>query len=151
ASVILQLLSLRLGEVESFPFLDRPDSRQINDGFTLLDELGAVDEQRRLSADGRIVARLPVDPRIGRMLLDASRRGALREVLIIAAALSVQDPRERPADKQQAADEMHRRFSQPDSDFLAYVALWDYFESQRQALSQNQLRKQCQREFLNYL
>jgi ATP-dependent helicase HrpA len=149
ASVILQLLSLRLGDVDDFPFLDKPDARQVADGFTLLDELGAVDEKRQLTQEGRVLAKLPVDPRIGRMLLEANRRGALCEVLIIASALSVQEPRERPVDKQQAADELHKRFVNPDSDFLAYVALWNYIEQQRQALSQNQWRKQCEREFLN--
>ncbi len=151
ASVILQLLALRLGDIDSFPFLDKPDPRQIGDGFTLLDELGAVDDQRQLTADGRLLARLPVDPRIGRMLLEATKRGALREVLTIASALSVQDPRERPADRQQAADEQHKRFAHPESDFLAFVSLWDYVEQQRQALSQNQWRKQCEREFLNFM
>src|SRR5690606_41530467 len=93
----------------------------------------------------------PVDPRMARMLVEAERRGALREMLIIASALGVQDPRERPAEKQQAGDEMHRRFQHQDSDFLAYVQLWNYFEEQRQALSQNQLRKLCEREFLSYM
>jgi ATP-dependent helicase HrpA len=151
ASVILQLLNLRLGDIDEFPFVDAPDARQIGDGFTLLEELGAVDGRRGLSAVGKLMARLPVDPRLARMLIEADRRGCLREVLIIASALSAQDPRERPADKQQAADELHRRFHHPDSDFLAYVKLWDYFEQQRQALSQNQLRKTCAREFLSFL
>lgn len=150
ASVVLQLLALGLGEVDDFPFIDPPDSRQIGDGFSLLEELGAVAE-RRLTQDGRLLARLPVDPRLGRMLIEAARRGCLSEMLIIASALSVQDPRERPADKQQAADEAHRRFAHPESDFLAFVTLWNYFEEQRQALSQNQLRKRCEREFLSYL
>jgi ATP-dependent helicase HrpA len=151
AAVVLQLLSLRLGDVERFPFLDMPDRRQINDGFALLEELGAVDAQRQLTPVGRELARLPADPRLGRMLLEARKLGSLREVLIIAAALSVQDPRERPADRQQAADEQHRRFVQPDSDFLAYVALWDYSEQLRQALSGNQWRKRCEKEFLSPL
>jgi ATP-dependent helicase HrpA len=113
ASVIVQLLALRLGDVEAFPFVDPPDKRQISDGFTLLEELGAVSERRVLTASGKWLARLPVDPRIGRMLVEANRRGSLREVTIIAAALSIQDPRERPAEKQQAADECHRRFADP--------------------------------------
>ena len=151
ASVILQLLHLRLGDIDNFPFVDPPDSRQINDGFTLLEELGAVDAQRRLTPNGKLLARLPVDPRFGRMLVEADRRGCLREMLVVASALSVQDPRERPADKQQAADEKHKRFVNPESDFLAFVALWNHFEQQRQELSQNQLRKTCEREFLSYL
>jgi ATP-dependent helicase HrpA len=151
ASVILQLLSLRLGEVDNFPFIDAPDKRQIGDGFSLLEELDAVNARRELTPTGRTLARLPVDPRMARMVLAAAQRGCLREVLIIASALGVQDPRERPADKQQQADEQHRRFQYPESDFLGFVALWDYFESQRQALSQNALRKQCEREFLSYL
>jgi len=151
ASVILQLLNLRLGDIDAFPFVDAPDSRQVNDGFTLLEELGAVDAQRQLTANGKLLARLPVDPRMGRMLIEASRRGCLREMLVIAGALSVQDPRERPADKQQASDEKHKRFQDPESDFLSYVNLWNYFEEQRQALSQSQLRKTCEREFLSYL
>ncbi len=151
ASVIVQLLALRLGDVEQFPFVDPPDSRQISDGFTLLEELGAVRDRRTLTTSGKSLARLPVDPRIGRMLVEANQRGSLREVAIIAAALSVQDPRERPADKQQAADEAHRRFHDPDSDFSAYVKLWDYLEEQRQALTQNQLRKLCEKEFLSFM
>ncbi|MDB6060446.1 MAG: ATP-dependent helicase HrpA [Verrucomicrobiaceae bacterium] len=151
ASVILQLLTLRLGEIENFPFVEAPDSRQISDGFLLLEELGAVHARKTLTTTGKLLGRLPVDPRVARMLVEAQQRGSLREVLIIASALSVQDPRERPADKQQTADEMHRRFQHLDSDFLAYVNLWNYFEEQRQALSQNHLRKLCEREFLSYL
>lgn len=151
ASVILQLLMLRLGEIENFPFVEAPDSRQISDGFVLLEELDAVHARKTLTPIGRLLGRLPVDPRIARMLVAAQRLGSLREVLIIASALSVQDPRERPADKQQAADEMHRRFQHVDSDFLAYVNLWNYFEQQRQELTQNQLRKLCEREFLAYM
>lgn len=151
ASVILQLLALRFGSIDEFPFVDAPDSRQIGDGFLLLEELGAVKERKTLTALGSQLARLPVDPRIARMLLAANQLHSLRELSVIAAALSIQDPRERPADKQQAADEMHRRFQQPESDFLAYIKLWDYLEEQRQALSQNQFRKLCEREFLSYL
>jgi len=151
ASVILRLLELRLGGIDEFPFVDAPDARQISDGFLLLEELGAVQQRRTLTATGKLLARLPVDPRIARILVEARQRGCLHEALIIASALSVQDPRERPAEKQQAADELHRRFQHPDSDFLAYVNLWNYFEEQRQALSQNQLRKLCERELLSYL
>ncbi len=151
ASVILQLLALRFGAVDEFPFVDAPDARQIGDGFLLLEELGAVKERKSLTAFGSQLARLPVDPRIARMLLAANQLRSLREILIIAAALSIQDPRERPADKQQAADEMHRRFHDTESDFIAYIKLWNYLEEQRQALSQNQFRKLCEREFLSYL
>ncbi|MET0377491.1 MAG: ATP-dependent RNA helicase HrpA, partial [Spongiibacteraceae bacterium] len=151
ASVILQLLALRLGDIESFPFIDPPDSRQISDGFALLEELGAVDARRVLTSTGRTLARLPVDPRMARMVMAAAGRGCLREVLVIASALGVQDPRERPVDKQPQSDEVHRRFHNPESDFLSLVALWDYFEAQRQTLSQNQLRKMCEREFLAYM
>jgi ATP-dependent helicase HrpA len=149
ASVILQMLHLQLGDIASFPFIDPPDKRQINDGFKQLEELGAVDAQRKLTDIGKKLATMPVDPRVARMVLAGARENCLHEALIIASALSVQDPRERPADKQQAADEKHRRFNDENSDFLALVNLWNYFEEQRQQLSKTQLRKQCQREFLS--
>ena len=151
AAVILQMLNLRLGDIEKFPFIDAPDSKMIRDGYKLLEELGAVDARGKLTSDGRKLARLPVDPRIGRMVLAGSENNSLQELLVIASALSVQDPRERPADKQQAADEKHRRFWDEQSDFVAYVNLWNYYELQRQQLSQNQLRKLGQREFLSFL
>ncbi len=151
ASVILQMLSMKLGEIKDFPFIDPPDARMINDGFTLLEELSAVNPQKQLTALGRQLSKLPVDPRIGRMILAAAKEDCLKEMLIIASALSIQDPRERPADKQQAADEKHRRWWNEQSDFCTLVDLWDYYEGQRQALSQNQLRKLCKREFLSYL
>ncbi len=151
AAVILQMLQMRMGDIHKFPFIDPPDRRLINDGFKLLQELHAVDNKQRLSATGKQLAQLSVDPRLARMLLAAGEQGCVREVLIIISALSVQDPRERPADKQQAADQLHRRFWHEQSDFLAFVKLWDYFEQQRQELSQNQLRKQCKKEFLSYL
>lgn len=151
AAVILQMLQLRMGDIRKFPFIDPPDNRLINDGFKLLEELHAVTPQQRLTGTGRQLAQLAVDPRLARMLLAAAELGSLREVMIVASALSAQDPRERPADKQQAADQMHRRFWEDHSDFLALVKLWDYFDQQRQELSQNQLRRQCQKEFLNYV
>lgn len=151
ASVILKMLSMRLGDIGNFPYLDPPDPRQINDGFKLLEELAATDKQRQLTALGKTLAKMPVDPRLARMIVEGHQRGALREVLIIASALSVQDPRERPADKQQASDEKHRRFQHKQSDFLSFVSLWDYYEEQRQALSQNHLRKLCQREFIAFM
>ncbi len=151
ASVILQMMSLGLGDIEQFPFIDPPDQRFINDGFRLLHELGAVDRHNRITPDGKQLARLPLDPRLGRMLLSAARENALHEVLIIASALTIQDPRERPMEAQQAADEKHLRFADEKSDFSAYLNLWDYFHQQSRHLSQNKLRKLCRSEFLNYL
>nr|WP_235017407.1 ATP-dependent RNA helicase HrpA [Nitrincola tapanii] len=151
ASVILSMLQLKLGDIARFPFVDAPDSRFINDGFKLLEELGAVDAQRQLTGIGRQLARLPVDPRIARMLVEANRLGSLSEVLVIASALSVQDPRERPHDKRQAADEKHRAYADEDSDFLTLLNLWKLYESQRLEMSQNQLRKWCQQHFISWV
>jgi len=152
ASVILQMAALRLGEVAEFPFLDPPDRRQIADGIRLLDELGALDDRHRLTPVGRKLARLPVDPRLGRMVLEADRNGCLREVTVIAAALSIQDPRERPADRREAADARHARFAdESGSDFLAYLHLWRHLQEQQRARSSSQFRKLCREEFLNYL
>jgi ATP-dependent helicase HrpA len=151
AAVILQMLQLRMGDIHRFPFIDPPDRRLINDGFKLLEELQAVNGKGRLTPTGKQLTRLPLDPRLSRMLMAASELGCVRELLIITSALSVQDPRERPADKQQAADQSHRRFWHEQSDFLGFVNLWDYFEQLRQDLSQNQMRKQCKKEFLNYV
>ena len=150
ASVVLQMQALGLGEVMRFPFLEPPDERQVNDGIRLLEELGAI-HGRKLTDVGRRLARLPVDPRIGRMLLAAAELGALAEMLVIASLLSIQDPRERPAEKQQAADQSHRRFACETSDFIAMLNLWRYGEEQRQALSASAWRRLCQREFLSYL
>jgi ATP-dependent helicase HrpA len=151
AAVILQMQNLALGDIEVFPFLDRPDSRFVNDGFRLLDELGAVDKDKALTPVGRQLARFPLDPRIARMIIAAASLGALAEVLIIAAALSVQDPRERPQDKQQAADERHALFKHPESDFLFYVNLWNALESQRGDMSESQRRQFARQHFLSYL
>ncbi|MFI5592614.1 ATP-dependent RNA helicase HrpA [Amycolatopsis sp. NPDC051758] len=155
ASVILQMTSLGLGDIAAFPFVEPPDRRQISDGVGLLQELGAFDSvntaDRRLTDTGRKLAQLPVDPRMGRMVLEAARNGCVREVMIIAAALSIQDPRERPAEKQQAADQQHARFADPTSDFLAYLNLWEYVSEQQKALSGNQFRRMCRAEYLNYL
>jgi len=151
ASVILKMLILGLGDIENFPFIDPPDRRFINDGFRLLHELGAVDKHDRITEDGRRLARLPLDPRIGRMLLAAECEQSLHEVLIIASALTIQDPRERPLEAQQAADEKHRRFADEKSDFIAYLNLWDYYHEQVHHLSNSKLRKLCRNEFLNYL
>lgn len=151
ASVILQLLHLRLGALQDFPFLDVPDERFVKDGFTLLQELEAVNDKGELLPRGAQMARLPVDPRIGRILLEASQRGALKEVLIIAAVLSGQDPHERPTDKQQAASEKHRLWRNEESDFLTYVNLWQLVEEQRQELSSAQYRKWCSKHFLSFM
>lgn len=150
AAVILQMLQLRLGDIENFPFVDPPDKRYVNDGYALLAELAAVDNNV-MTPLGKQLGQFPVDPRIGRLLLAAAELGCLKEMLIIASALSIQDPRDRPSDKQQAADQQHRRFKQDDSDFSAFIALWDYAEEQRQALSSSQWRKLCQREFLSWV
>ena len=151
AAVVLQMLTLGLGEVENFPFINPPDSRMVRDGYKLLEELGAVTPAGKLTDIGKRMARLPVDPRLARMVLAASEQGALQEILVITSALTVQDPRERPADKQQQSDQMHARFRHPRSDFMAWLNLWRYYEEQRQALSQNQLRKLCKREFLSFM
>ncbi len=150
ASVILQMAAIGLGDVPKFPFIDPPDARNIADGLTLLAELNAF-KDGRITGLGRKLARLPVDPRIGRMILEADRNGCVREVLIIAAALSIQDPRERPADAQQAADDKHRRFADPDSDFTAYLNLWDYLAERQRELSSSAFRRLCRAEYLNYL
>ena len=151
ASVILQMATLGLGDIRAFPFLEAPDRRQINDGYKLLEELGAVDAKRRLTRLGRTMARLPLDPRLARMLVTAAELGSLSEVLVIIAGLSVQDPRERPQDKQQAADQAHAPFQDKESDFTTLLNLWNWFEEQRQALSQNQLKKLCQKTFLSWM
>ncbi len=151
ASVILQMTALRLGEVAAFPFLDPPDRRNIKDGLDLLHELGALDDTRVLTQTGRSLAQLPIDPRLGRMVLEAHEQGCLREVLIIASAMSIQDPRERPSDKQQQANEYHARFTDPTSDFLSYLNLWNHLSEQQKALSGNAFRRMCRTEFLNWL
>lgn len=151
AAVILQMLHLRLGRLQDFPFIDAPDERFIKDGFTLLQELEAVTPKGKMTEIGQRMARLPVDPRIGRMMLEAHRQQALREVLIIAAALTIQDPRERPPERQQASDEKHRQWAHEESDFLTLVNLWFGYEEQRLALSQAQLRKWCSKNFLSFM
>ena len=151
ASVILQMLQLRLGDIRQFPFIDAPDNRLINDGFNLLQQLKAVDPQAKITGLGKQLGSLPVDPRMGAIILAAAQHNSLTEALVIVSALAVQDPRERPADKQQASDEKHRRFWHEQSDYLAYLSLWQHYEQMRQELSQNQLRKQCQKEFLSFL
>ncbi|PXY21936.1 ATP-dependent RNA helicase HrpA [Prauserella flavalba] len=152
ASVILQMTSLGLGDIAAFPFVEPPDRRQVTAGVQLLQELGALDTAAgRLTPVGRQLAQLPVDPRMGRMIVEAAKNGCVREVMIIAAGLSIQDPRERPAEQQQAATQQHARFADPNSDFLSYLKLWDYLREQQKTLSNNQFRKRCRAEFLNYL
>ncbi len=156
AAVILQMAALGLGDVAAFPFLDPPDRRQIADGIALLHELGALDPaaadpRRRLTPVGRTMAALPIDPRLARMIIEADRAGCLAEVLVIAAALSIQDPRERPAEARQAADERHARFADPGSDFLAYLNLWSYLQERQRELSSTRFRKLCAAEYLHYL
>ncbi|MFO0868746.1 MAG: ATP-dependent RNA helicase HrpA [Pirellulales bacterium] len=149
AAVILQAEALQLGALEEFPFLDPPSLPLIRDGYQTLFELGAVDEQHELTPLGRQLSRLPVDPRIGRMLLAAQDEGCLHDMLIIAAALEVRDPRERPAEQQQEADAAHARFAHPDSDFLTYVQLWSFYQRLKQELSRNRLRRACHQNFLS--
>ncbi|OOV95171.1 ATP-dependent RNA helicase HrpA [Pseudomonas sp. MF6396] len=151
AAVILQMLHLRLGEIDAFPFIEPPDGKAISDGFNLLQELSAVNRENQLTPLGRQLARLPVDPRLGRMLLEGAKQGSLQELLIVASALSVQDPRERPPERQQAADQAHAQWKDSDSDFAALVNLWRGFEEQRQALTASPLRNWCRKNFLNYL
>ncbi|MBD2895272.1 hypothetical protein amrb99_42060 [Actinomadura sp. RB99] len=156
ASVILQMTALGLGDIAAFPFVEPPDRRNVKAGVDLLHELGAIDPaekdpRKRLTPLGRRLAQLPVDPRLARMVLEADRNGCVREVLVIAAALSIQDPRERPAEHQQAADEMHRRFADPTSDFLAYLNLWNYLRERQKELSGSAFRRMCKNEFLHFL
>lgn len=156
ASVILQMMALRLGSIEQFPFIDAPDKRNIQDGIRLLNELGAIQlthqqPSYQLTELGKQLALLPLDPRLARMILEAQKQGAVREMMIITAALSIQDPRERPFEKQQAADEKHRRFVDKTSDFMSILNLWYYITEQQHALSVNQFRKLCRQEYLNYL
>ena len=150
ASVILQMKALRLGRIEDFPFLDPPDYRQIRDGYQTLHELGAIDEHNELTDTGRLLSRLPVDPRISRIVLAAQDFACLPEIMIIAAALSVQDPRERPMDKQAAADAAHDEFRDPSSDFLSFLKLWNWFHQEKKHLSENKLRKLCASRFLSF-
>ncbi|CAL9486734.1 hypothetical protein SUDANB6_03156 [Streptomyces sp. enrichment culture] len=156
ASVILQMTAAGLGDIEKFPFIDPPDHRNIRDGVQLLQELGALDPaqkdpRKRLTETGRKLAQLPVDPRLARMVLEADRNGCAREVMVIAAALSIQDPRERPADKQAQADQLHARFKDETSDFLAYLNLWRYIREQQKERGSSSFRRMCKQEYLNFL
>lgn len=156
ASVILQMTAAGLGDIEKFPFIDPPDHRNIRDGVQLLQELGALDPaqkdpRKRLTQTGRKLAQLPVDPRLARMVLEADRNGCAREVMVIAAALSIQDPRERPSDKQTQADQQHARFRDETSDFLAFLNLWRYVREQQKERGSSSFRRMCKQEFLNFL
>ncbi len=171
ASVILQMTALGLGDVARFPFVEPPDTRSVAAGMQLLDEIGAIttepDRRRsrgrgrrrdetprgghRLTKLGRQLVRLPIDPRLGRMMVEASRHDCLREVVTVVAALSMQDPRERPSDQQELADQKHRRFADPASDFAGLLNLWRYVKDQQKALSSSAFRRMCRSEFLNYL
>jgi ATP-dependent helicase HrpA len=151
ASVILQMKALRLGEVQDFPFLEPPDYRAVRDGFATLHELGAIDADNRLTPLGAALARLPIDPRIGRMVLAAREEGVMDEVLIIASALAVQDPRERPIEKQEAADAAHAKFREETSDFLGFLKLWDWYHDNARHLSGSKVRKLCQENFISYV
>ncbi|RTE87800.1 ATP-dependent RNA helicase HrpA [Lysobacter sp. N42] len=158
AAVILQMASLKLGDIKAFPFLQRPDDRFINDGLRLLEELQAVVPSAkrkgkfvRLTPMGKQLGRLPIDPKLGRMILCAAEKHCMREVLIIVAALSIQDPRERPLDAQQKSDQLHARFHDETSDFLGYLKLWNYLQTLQKEVSKGQFRKRCKQEFIHYL
>lgn len=150
ASVILQMRLLGFGDIEQFPFVDKPDSRLIKDGYRVLEELGAMTAERQVTPIGKALSRLPVDPRVGRMLLAATENQCLNELLVIAAALSVQDPRERPMEKQQAADESHREFRHEESDFLAILNLWRHLEEVQRHLSRRKFQAHCRSRFLSW-
>ncbi len=151
ASVILQMKALGFGDVERFPFVDLPDTRLIRDGYQTLLELGAVKEGGDLTTVGKQLAKLPIDPRIARMVLAAKDEGCVEEVLIIAAALSIQDPRERPMDATQKADERHKKYRDKQSDFMGYIKLWRDYREQSHHLSQSKLRKYCRENYLSYV
>jgi ATP-dependent helicase HrpA len=150
ASVILRATALKLGAIEEFPFVDPPRPATIRDGYRTLFELGAVDERNQLTTIGRTLSKLPVDPRIGRMILAGIDEHCLHEVLVLAAVLEIQDPRDRPVEKQQAADEAHEKFKHEESDFLSLLNVWNFFHEQKAALSHSKLRKACLQNFLNY-
>ncbi|WP_234788651.1 ATP-dependent RNA helicase HrpA [Mycolicibacterium iranicum] len=150
-AVILQMAALGFGDIESFGFLDPPDARSIRDGVALLQELGAFDRAGELTDVGRRLAQIPVDPRLGRMILQAQSEGCVREVLVLAAALSIPDPRERPTDREDAARQKHARFADENSDFISFLNLWRYLGEQRKERSGSSFRRMCRDEFLHYL
>lgn len=154
ASVILQMTALDLGNISAFPFIEPPEQKHIKDGIRLLEELGAIYSKKgiyNLTSVGKVLAQLPIDPRLARMLVEARKTACVKEVMIVSAALSIQDPRERPLDKQQISDEKHRRFQDKNSDFMSYINLWKYIQEQQHALTNNQFRQLCRKDFLNYL
>ena len=154
ATVIMQMLSLDLGDISQFPFVQPPDNRNIKDGVRLLEEIAAIDNQNnkmRLTKDGRILSKFPIDPRLSKMVLSSIDLGCVEQVFAIVSALSIQDPRERPHEKQQAADEKHNRFKDKQSDFISLLNLWHYIAEQQKALSNSQFRKLCQKEYLSYI
>ncbi len=151
AAVILQMENLRLGHIDDFPFVEPPEDRLINDGYKLLFELGAIDSKHKITKVGKHLGHFPIDPKLARMLLQAKNENALREVLVIVSALATQDPRERPLDKQQAADEKHAAFIDKASDFIFYIKLWDAYHAEKKQLSGNQLRKWCKKNFISWM
>jgi len=151
AAVILQMASMKLGRIDDFPFIEAPDNRFINDGYLTLQELRALDEKRQLTPLGKRLAKLPIDPRLGAMLLAAADEGCVNDILTIVSALSVQDPRDRPFDKRQAADELHAEFNHESSDFMSWLNLWNFVTVQKEALSNSQFRKMCKQRFLSAL
>ena len=154
ATVILQMLALDLGEITDFPFVQAPDNRNINDGVKLLEELAAINANSarvKLTPMGRSLSKFPIDPRLAKMILTAADLGCIEQIFIIVSALSIQDPRERPHEKQQAADEKHGRFKNKQSDFISLLKLWDYAQQQQKLLTNNQFRRMCQKEFLSYV
>jgi len=152
ASVILRMAALRLGDIADFPFIEAPSSRLVTDGYQLLQELGAVDSRRQITPTGLQLAKLPLDPRVGRMLLAAKHEGCLHEMLIITSALSIQDPRERPMDKREAADNAHSKFAGEGSDFMSFLKLWDFYDTALKTKKSNKdLLGQCHTNFLSFL
>ncbi|MGO4702239.1 ATP-dependent RNA helicase HrpA [Dyella sp. 2RAB6] len=151
ANVILRMLSLELGEVDEFPFLEAPDPRVVADGYRRLAEISAIDEQKKLTPVGRTLARLPIDVQLARMLVEANQLGSLRELLVLVAFLSVQDPRERPADARQQADQAHAQFADPKSDFAGVLNLWRAYDESHKELTQSKLRDWCSRNFLSFM
>jgi ATP-dependent helicase HrpA len=152
ASVILRMAALRLGDISEFAFIEAPSSRLIADGYLLLQELGAVDANREITELGKQLAKLPLDPRVGRMILEAKKEGVLREILIIASALSIQDPRERPMEKREAADQAHAKFAHERSDFLSFLKLWNFYdEALKNKKSNKELLTKCHQNFLSFL
>jgi len=151
AAVILQMEQMQLGHVEDFPFVEPPDSRLVSDGYKLLFELGAINKQHKITKLGKQLARLPIDPKLGRILIETTKESCLNEALIIVSALAVQDPRERPLNKQQAADEAHKKFTDKQSDFISWLKLWQQYQLAKKELSSNKLRKWCKEHFISWL